>query len=176
VKNPSIPGSEAPRGFHLTARTNDRSLDRYVLVNAKGAHQAIEIERPTEGNEATLALSTLRAALGSSRNFSSLDAPRAWSRKLLSETKTGGALSYSDLMRIQGRLLSHFSVEPRSIDTLFHLGGTTMLALTTNNPLEASEKSLLRANLGALVRYAQDLAPTHPKTLELQDFWIKINK
>src|SRR5690606_23594843 len=77
VSNPSLAEMERPRGIHLVAEGKDRVQERYILVNARGAHQTVILDR-THSPRGELARMMLEQAIRSQRVFSDLSGSRAW--------------------------------------------------------------------------------------------------
>lgn len=160
----ALPGAERARGFHLRAQGPRKIEERYVLVNSKGVHQAVILQREI-GERGDQASELLEKSIRSQRLFATLDPGRAWTDRELS------GIRLKELSEIQGHrefgvriadiqslLVSKISVEPRSLDAFFHLGGTSLLLMQ-----RASQSGILewialgRQNLQAAARYAEDV-------------------
>ena len=202
VENPSIPEDERPRGVFLSGEGETRAQDRWILVLPRGRTQAIVLDRPL-GARGRLARSLLEQSVRSQRVASDLNPGRAWAdRELqsvrLDEITAGGtppepaktkaaarskpqepqpstAEQIARLAEVQSTLLSKISVDPRSFDAYYHLGGVSFLmarqALRDKNlDWSATAKPMLRSAL----RYAQDINPRDNRTAQLENLWLDV--
>lgn len=164
VRNPVLPATEWPRGIYVAASNGAQAQERYILVNPKGVHQAMILDRQ-ETSAGEQASEVLRQSIGSQRVQTSLNAGKAWANRELSETRIGELASLSNeefasqISSVQSLLISKISVEPSSFDAYFHLGGISLLlhqrAAKTGN-LDWS--AVARPNIQSALHFAQDLA------------------
>jgi hypothetical protein len=128
VNNPALPEKERSRGIRLTARLNDKTSERYLLVNPRGAIQTFALIAGKQ-NAAT-AQELLTQIVGSLRLAEEINTGRAWINKSISETSLGTLRSITDpdklvreISNLELLLIAKLSVDPASLDSYFHLGG-----------------------------------------------------
>ncbi len=182
VESPSIPPEERARGFLIEASNATHAQARYVLVNAKGVQQAIVLDSAPGRTRSAQARELLDRTIRSLRVGLEIFPGRAWADRELEGiriaelSKPGRAEEFlSRYAEVQTLLLSKVSVDPKSFDAFFHLGGTAILlsrfAKKNRDPeLSAIAKPLLRNAF----RYAQDLAPNDPRTAQLETLWLEV--
>lgn len=198
VDNPSLPPSDRPRGIFLSAEGRYRSQDRFILITPKGAHQAFVLDRPN-GPQGDLARMMFEQAIRSQRVSGELTAGRAWVDRELSATRMDDLLKMekSDaqfidkVAEIQSLLLSKISVEPRTFDAYYHLGGTALLLArraSQYNRTPTSQSAVLPGEgstewsavalpmAQSAWRYAKDINPGDPRTAQLEDIWLDTKK
>lgn len=183
VQNPSLKEEEHAEGVYLSASSPLRAQDRFVLITSSGTHQSFILNRPVS-SKGLLARRTFEQVLGTLRVPAKLSIGRQWVNRSLASTQLGqirpesaSAEILPRLARIQALLISKISVDPRTYDSYFHLGGTAMMlarfaSKEKNFDLSAVAKPLLQAS----VNYAEDINPDDPRTSQLQDLWIDAKK
>lgn len=184
VKNPAIPPDERPRGFYLAARGEARSEERFVLVNARGTQQAFILERPSYGDAAERATLAFERAIRSQRVAPTLDAGRAWVDRELESTRLSELVSIRDPDEFASRmsdllslLVSKASVDPRGVAAYFHLAGSALLLARRGASDRRPEwGAVARPLVLAAWRYAQDVAPSDPRTAQLEQLWLEARK
>jgi hypothetical protein len=141
------------------------------------------LDRPT-GGAGALAHDLFEKLIRSQRVAKELGTGRAWVDRALAQVQLGtlnqtapGPAFIPRLADVQALLLAKLSVDPKTYDTYFHLGGTSLLltqyALRNQLPeLAVSARPMVQSAL----RYAQDLKPADPKTQQLQNMWIDAKK
>lgn len=181
--------SDQLEGIFLQAHTSLSLEDRLVLITPQGQHQLIALRAPhdTEGSEAqelffqsiqTLSLSD-DLGLGRATVESTLQ------RVKLQENFKN--LDYPDLLEylsmVQSLLLSRISVDPKSFDSYFHLGGTAFLLYTETKKLIQSSprmddgvSALIKILLKSSFYYARDINPNDPKIDQLENFYLESKK
>ena len=182
VDNPTTPPEQRARGLRIEAHSDTRAEIRYVLVNPNGVQQAIALHY-VPGHHDELAINQFEKIIQSLRIGDEIFSGRAWAdheleRVKLDEMRKAGINSAEFLTRfaeIQTLLLSKLSVDPKSYDAFFHLGGTAVLLAqfarkNKDAELSAAAKPLVRNAF----RYAQDLAPNDPRTAQLEALWLQI--
>jgi hypothetical protein len=184
VQNTALPSELRPRGFYLRADGPTRSEERYVLVTGRGSHQAFILDRPSD-RSGELARMTLEQAIRSQRISPALGEGRAWVDRQLASTKLGELSKdrqdeeqfVSRLSEIQLLLLSKISVDPKTFDSYFHLGGTALMlaryAASHGNP---DWSAVARPLAQSAYLYARDIAPGDPRTSTLQGIWLDAKK
>ncbi|MCM2279226.1 MAG: hypothetical protein NDJ89_14210 [Oligoflexia bacterium] len=191
VENPALPDPERARGFFLGARGAVRGQDRVVLVTSKGTHQAFYMEystAPAAGHDPARARELLTQSLRSLRTSEELGPGRSWTERLLQDTRLAELQAIRDpdaliqrLAGIQALLLSRLSVEPRTFDAYYHLGGISLTlfrrSLVHPDRLRGSEwAAVARPMIESAHAYARDVRPEDPRTQELQNFLLEIQK
>lgn len=197
IENPNIPSTERARGLMMTAKRADTLQDRYVLVNPEGREQSIALERPNSEKGAQ-AQALFEKSLRSLRVLGDLASLRAQADRMLLDTRLDEAGSIAEpidradwIARVQARLISKISVEPKSHDAYYHLGGTAMMLAqharklqtlpngTVNEPLALLAQDWLAAAkplVKSAYLYAQDVDAKNPNTTRLEGLWLEIQK
>lgn len=187
VENPAIPPEEQAQGVFLSVQGPERSLDRAVLITARGTHQAITLQYPN-GSQGEHAASTFDQAIRSLRISDDLAMGRAWVERTLENTRLSEIESTGDstdlvrkLAETQALLISKITVDPKTFDTYFHLGGTAymLLKLSLRNPSTPGSEdwsAVAKPMIQSVLRYAQDLSPQEKRIPQLQSFWIEAQK
>lgn len=185
VQSPSLPSSEQVQGFYVSATGSKRAQDRFVLITEKGMHQAFILDYPAtpEGQEARR---VFQASLKSLRASDSLTPGRAWVDQQLQASRLDSlrdAQSAGDrasflgrISAIQALLVAKATVDPKSFDTFFHLGGTALLLSrfgreTANTPAHDDFddwKALPKQLADSAFRYAKDISPEDPRTKQME--------
>ncbi len=182
VDNPAIPKAERPRGFFISATGSDRAQDRYVLINSKGTQQALILDRPL-GSKGMAARKLLEETVRSQRVSDDLNTGRAWAdRELqtiqleaLKNAQLDPHILIAKLAEIQVLLLSKISVDPKSFEAFYHLGGTSFLLAQEarkqkNLDWSAVAKPLVRNSL----RYGQDVNSGDARNSQLENIWLEV--
>ena len=184
VENPHIPEEDRPSGIWLSAQNKTHAQDRIILVNANTAQQMFILDRPlnAEGDAARV---LFEQALRSQRVATELDVGRAWINRQLGSVQLESAESakkmsdpsafVAKIARAQALLISKISVDPKTLDTYFHLGGTGLLLSQLAMKLQNTEWSAAaKPVVQNSFRYAQDVAPDNIMTRKLESFWIEV--
>ncbi len=183
VGHPALPESEQLQGIYLSAHNQFRAQDRFILITPQGTHQAFILNRPLSESGDT-AYKTLVEAIRSQRISSQLAPGRAWVDQRLRSLTLEGIQKEKDqnkflaeISETQALLLGKISVDPRTFDSYFHLGGTSLLlsqqAIKSKNPEWAA---IAKATIYSTLRYAQDIDPKDSRTEQLRKIWQEIEK
>ena len=184
VENPHIPEDDRPAGIWLSAQNKTHAQDRVILVNANSAQQMFILDRPLNA-EGDAAKTLFEQALRSQRVATELDVGRAWINRQLGSVQLESAESAKKMVdpsafvakiaRAQALLISKISVDPKTLDTYFHLGGTGLLLSQLAMKLQNTEWSAAaKPVVQNSFRYAQDVAPDNIMTRKLESFWIEV--
>lgn len=197
MKNPRIPSNEEARGVYLKAATPQKIIERFIVINSEGRHQAFILERPptSEGNHASeIFLKSIR------------------SLRVLPQLSTGQALADTQLQKIhinrptgslknpiefirqlagpQAILLSKISVQPHSVQPYYHLGGTALMMAEYAKRQSETKNQILPARLSQVLnealavshplvqtclKYAKDIRADHPMTQKLEQMSLQIS-
>jgi hypothetical protein len=196
VRNVALTTAERVQGIYLSAEDEGRGEERYVLITENGTHQAVWLDYPRPGSlEAKTAQETFAQAIRSLRASDELGPGRAWIDRKLEATRLGellkgtslepsaDAATVGQLSAVQALLLAKITVQPSVFDSYFHLGGTALLlyriAHTGSNKgsLQGVElAAVARPLVQSAYRLAQDVAPSDPRTTQLQGFWLESQK
>jgi hypothetical protein len=176
-------GEDQTQGIHIRARNRDRIQDRIVIVTPQGTHQTIILDRPS-GEPGELAWSVFEKSLRSLRVSDDLGPGLAWANQQLARVRLEDLKSVSDpklwlarVTEIQTLLLAKISVEPKSFDTYYHLGGTAFMVAKYSAEHQLNEPgAAAKPMIQSAFRYAQDIAPNHKRTAELQGYWLDSQK
>ncbi len=191
VNNPSLETAEQPQGIYLSVQRGSQAEERFILIGPTGIHQTLILERPSNesGRQAQILFENLVSGLRVSGN---LDSARAWINRQLEQVQLANLESEKDSLRllerlaeIQSLLISKISVDPKQLDSYFHLGGTSVLMLqhakkhaTELPPQIAREAISAIAKPQALSahRYAKDVSPKDPRVQQLENFAYEARK
>jgi hypothetical protein len=183
VENAAIPPEERAQGVVLTAEGARSGEERYILVSSRGTHQAISLRYPltAEGEQAR---ELLRSSIRSLRVSDELNPGRAWADRQLLGIRLKELQKLGDspelparLAEVQAHLIAKISVDPRSYDAYFHLGGTTLLlARYAARHGQHEWTAFAKPTIGAAFRYAKDLAPADSRTVQLEQIWVEARK
>lgn len=113
--------------------------------------------------------------------FSELNPGQTWINRELSEIHIDQLESQQNapaflpkVAEIQSDLISKISVEPSSLDSYFHLAGTSYLVFTHLGNKIDFIKGTAYQNLSSAYQFAQDLSPADSRTLQIQKMWYSI--
>lgn len=190
VKNAGLPPMERAQGVFVSAQTETRGQQRYILMTENGTHQAFILEYSTsEPAEASRQL--FSQAIRSLRASDNLNPGRAWIDRQLQGIRLGGAkaqagLRADQIASAQSALIAKISVDPRTFDSYFHLGGTALLLkqmLDAEGPSAPIElKSVARGLAQSAYRFGEDVAPRDVagkpdgRVSQLHGFWLETQK
>jgi hypothetical protein len=179
---PNKSEEDQTQGIYLRATSETQIMDRWVLINAHGTHQSIVLIRPNS-NEGESAYSFIDQSIRSIKMDHQLESGRELINQALSEIDLDEIQKESNLntrlnrlLDIQTLLISKLSLEPSSMETFFHLAGTSSLLIQKPDPKHFFWTSLAQSNLKASYLYARDLAPQDPKTAQIQALWMGLNQ
>ena len=199
VDNQAIPATERPQGIYLLAESETKIQERYILINKKGIHQTIILDRTTSSTS-QFASDLLQKAIGTLRITDELNTGRAWINRQLTEInlrqmeQSDSTNNIFHLIEIQALLLAKISVDPKDHDAFYHLGGNASLLgkkirelpsliqnnnnelLETLNPLLAEWIPIIKPMIHSSYLYLKDIAPENPQTIRLQNLWIEAQK
>lgn len=198
IKHPALSTLDTPKGLYLRAQkgSGERAAieERYVLLTALGAHQSFILERDAS-SDGERASELVRQMVRALRITDSLAPGKRQVAESLAQTELTQLMKLEDpvafvskLSALQLTLLSKFSVDPKDIFALYHLGGTAVLflrkviknrnqpewmkLLTSLDEWSAAQKALIRsASL-----YAQDVAPESKQATQLRVLWMEAQK
>lgn len=183
VDNAELKNDERPQGFYLSVEGPELAQERFVAITPSGTHQALILDRPSGGAGAT-AHTAFSEVVRSLRVFDELGSGRAWIDRTLGDVKLDEIKRIGDpleavarLAEVENLLLSKISVDPKTLDTYFHLGGVAVLlseraAQNPNSDWGAVAKGLLES----LWRYGRDVDPNDPRTELLKQYWDRLKK
>jgi hypothetical protein len=183
VDNPSLEAGERPRGVYLAGWNATRAQERYILMTSRGTYQAFIVDRPRT-SRGDAAHEIAEQAIRSLRLTDDLAPGRLWVDRELGSIRLDTLEQTADtetfvgaLSRVQALLLAKISVDPRTYDSYFHLGGTAMLLARHSLKNGVSEWSATAAPMAQSVsRYARDLAPADPRTRQLEELSAGLRK
>lgn len=194
VANNALSPDQELQGIYISAKNERRGQDRFILITAHGTHQAFILDYPT--NEIGLAArEDFKSSLRSLRTSDDLGPGRAWVDDTLEKinlhdiSQLGESESaVRQLTRIQSLLIARISVDPKTYDTYFHLGGTALMLGRTavklrrlpapqGNP-ELAAQILIAAKpmIATAQHYAQDVSPKDDRNRLLQTFVAESQK
>lgn len=194
VQHPALGSQDTPKGLYLKAENENGIEERYVVITARGSHQSfiLERDRSPEGDQASERLQEMIRAL---RVTDSLTPGKRQAAENLAQTELPKLMKIEDpiafvnlLSNLQLTLLSKFTVDPKDLFSVYHLGGTAVLFLrkviknrnkpnwvahlTSLDEWSAAQKGLIRsASL-----YAQDIAPQSKEATQLRVLWLEAQK
>lgn len=183
ISNPSSPSGERPQGIYLSGQNANKAQDRYIFINSKGTQQAFILDRPLTP-EGQRAKEIFEQSVRSQLMFSDLNAGRAWVDRQLAQTQldelknmAGNETFIPKLAEIEALLISKISVDPKTYDSYYHLGGLSFLlarhALKSRN-LEWS--AIAHPMVLSSYKYAYDIDPKDPRTNQLKSIWQDTKK
>jgi hypothetical protein len=173
--NPFIALYERPQGLYVrTAAIRGRIREAYFLVGPKMAIQALVLDRPDRA-EGVTASETLRKIVGSLRISSDLAAPRAFIDPKLAALRIGPRSTLAELVAAEGYLLAKVSIEPKGVESFYHLGGlalTLFRAAKRDGRIElaASSKTIVES----AVKFAHDVDPNSKRLREMDQFAVEV--
>jgi hypothetical protein len=183
VENPAIPPQEQAQGIHLEALGRKYGQSRYILITAKGTNETIIASYPSLGEDGERARDTLEKVVESLRVSDDLGPGRAWVDSQLERVKLGELKEINDpkkltdrLADIEAVLLSKISVDPKTFDAYFHLGGVAMMIAREGAKEKEPEWLASSGLLQSLLRYAKDIAPQDVRTTQLENLWLESKK
>lgn len=193
IQQPNQAKEALTQGIYLKASGPGWIEDRFILVNAKGAHQAVILDRPRTP-QGDLAFALLEKSIRSLRLFDNLESTRAWVDRELSEINLPALATLKDpqalttaFYHVQSLLLSKISVDPGSFDAYYHLAGTSSLifeklyapAIAAGKTKSVSAEITARIQMiESAYRYAHDIATKtrDPRLVEIQNLWLASKK
>jgi len=117
--------------------------------------------------------------IGSMRSFENLEPGKAWASQELEKIQLDSLSNIQDPLfleekfaEIQSLLISRISVDPASLDTYYHLAGTSLLflkAFSTRN--EPYPKIYSLKNIESSAKYSKDISQHDSKTNLIEDIW-----
>jgi hypothetical protein len=197
VANPSLPVDEQVEGFYLSAKDATRGQDRFVLLTARGTEQTFILDYPRtfDGEHAR---EVFQESIRSLRVSDDLVPGRVWidqtlERVKLDELDAPGTPGANDsgvarLAEIQAMLIARITVDPKMIETYYHLGGTALMLariaakarLHATDPrsadLAAEWLAVAKPLTETAWKYATDIAPDDKRTLQLHSFVLEAQK
>ena len=194
VENRALPEAQQVEGIYLSAWNSRTGQDRFILITARGTQQTFTLSYPVnaEGNRAQ---DEFQKALRSLRVSDDLNPGRAWVDQGLERIHLSDLDKLaesrdvvSQLAEIQALLVSRISVDPKSYDTYFHLGGTAlMLARFASERRKQPGADLLSERLAewlavskpmvqSAYKYAVDVNARDKRTPMLQGYWFEAQK
>jgi hypothetical protein len=183
VLNPALPETERPRGIFLRGSNDRQTQERFIVINGKGAYQAFILDRPS-GEPGELARMMFEQAVRSQRVSTDLAAGRSWVDRKLSTLKLDDLRSLKPshdfvarVAEIHSLLLAKISVEPKTYEAYYHLGGTAlMLARHGKEQGNSDWTAVARPLIQSALKYAKDVAPLDRRTTELEGIWQDVKK
>ncbi len=195
VNNPHLDPQESPRGFMIEAtHPGGTSEQRWVLLNALSAQQALVLRYPT-GSDGAQAELLLSRTIGSLRVFSDLGPGRGLANERLLETELRALEGEDDPIRyaskvagIQAVLVSKLSVDPRSFDACYHLAGTALMLFNYSRSLRVRSTQILSGPLALMLQdwsavskplvqsayqYGMDIGSEPSRIKRLESIWAE---
>jgi hypothetical protein len=183
VENPAIPTEEQAQGIHLEAVGRRFAQSRYILITARGTNETISASYPATGEDSVHARDTVEKVVSSLRVSDDLGPGRAWVDSQIEHVKLDQIQKINDpkaladrLSEIEATLLSKITVEPKSYDAYFHLGGVAMMIAREGARQKEPEWQASAGMLDSLYRYAKDIAPQDPRTTQLESLLVESKK
>lgn len=175
------------RGILLQLESEERIQNRMILITRQGQLQTIGFKAPNhvEGKKDEevffQALQTLIVNDDQSTGKASIVQSLLGVKHQALERESGSAdyANYSIyISKVQSLLMSRISVDPKTFDTFFQLGGTAFQLfreLKKRGGLSDSDEGTAntQALLQSAYRYAKDINPSDPKIDQLQNFWAE---
>jgi hypothetical protein len=194
VSNPALPAQEQTQGIYLSASSESRGQDRFILITNGGTNQTFVLNYPL-GPDGQYAQEVFQKAIRSLRVSDDLNPGRAWVDQGIEKVKLQELDSTKDeavfarkVAAIQALLISRTSVEPKTYETYYHLAGTSLMLarraaklklLPQGDALQATgvdELSVAKPLIQNAYRYAQDVGPADKRNSALQSFWFEAEK
>ncbi len=181
IKNPALLEGEEPQGIFMSAQNEMQAQDRFIFMSPSGAHQTFILDRPLT-SEGDLARKIFEESIQSQRISNELNSGRAWVDKLLGSTEITRLNQVQNrenfllqVSEIQALLLAKISVDPKTYESYFHLGGTSlMLAQMAIKERKSDITAIAKPLLLSAYQYAQDISPQDERTLQLKKMWQEI--
>ncbi|MBN19682.1 MAG: hypothetical protein CL678_00240 [Bdellovibrionaceae bacterium] len=197
VQNEKIPETIRPRGIYMQANHTKRGQDRYIFVNSVGVHQSVSLDYPLtpDGEQAR---EIFKKSMRSMRVSDQLTTGRALVNRRLAAIKLKGTRSIKNsihgmekMIEIITLLISKVSVEPKSFDAFYHLGGTASILARQADSARVSRSHIFSADqllllnewtaiskpmIQIALKYATDVSPGNPKLKNLENLWIEAVK
>ena len=186
-----------PQGVYLSANQLNHYQDRFILFNSSGTQQAIILDRK-DPNDLKIPLELFQQTLYQLSVFSELKPGRAWIDRALAKTQMetnqthpSPLESIKQLAEAQAKLIAKISVDPKSLNSYFHLGGTALMIAQKSFEIRNQKQQKLTPQVDSLLhhwsvvskplvftayRYAKDVDINHSNTTRLQNIWIESQK
>jgi hypothetical protein len=182
VDNPMLPPESQPQGIYLSAQSSSSIQDRFIVIGNNGTHQAVILHR-TKNAQGDLAFDLVQKTIRSLRVFEELNSGRAWINRELQSIRLdelqgiqNKEILTAQLAEVQGFLISRISVEPSSYDSYFHLAGTSLMLTKRARHFRDGIYFSANRNLQSAYKYATDLAPSDPRTTQIQNLVLESQK
>lgn len=184
VNQPYLNSIEQTQGIYIKAENQFRIQDRFILITPQGTHQTLILNRLKDAQGAA-AFEYLQKTIRSLQSFDELTPGRVWvNRELgnihLNDELTGSqgqpSLRAAKLAEIQALLISKISVDPSSLDSYFHLAGTSVLLKQNISDPSSTWNIAALQNLKSSFRFASDIDPSNQKTQQIQGLIFEIEK
>ena len=178
IVHSSLPRENQVQGIYLSANSGDWIEDRFIVIHPHGVHQTFILHRPNNalGEQA---FNLAQKIIGSMRSFENLEPGKAWASQELEKIQLDSLSNIQDPLfleekfaEIQSLLISRISVDPASLDTYYHLAGTSLLflkAFSTRN--EPYPKIYSLKNIESSAKYSKDISQHDSKTNLIEDIW-----
>lgn len=186
VNNPDLKRQNQPQGIYIESTNFKRSEIRYILITPGGTHQAI-ILRYRPNRDGTIAQMLLEQTIRSLQISRDLRPGRAYINQKLASTHLQKIVSMGDspdaiskLLDVQASLISKVTVQPKSHEAYYHLGGTAFLLFQKvrqkgKDFLEETEwAAAAQPQVTSAYQYANDIDPNHKNTKRLKELTLKI--
>ena len=178
VENEALPRDARPQGLYFSGLgKNEKTwIEAYFLVNSKMAIQGVILERSYDqkGIEAS---ETLQKVIGSQRLVDDLLAPRTWVNSQIAKVRLTDKSTTAEMIQAQAFLLSKVSVDPKTFESFYHLGGLSMtLFERAKKTHEIELTSTSKQTILSTYQFGEDVNPKHPKLKELELFRAQLKK
>lgn len=171
VENPALPNEDQPKGILIRAKNSTHAQERFIVINSKNTYQSFVLDYPLN-SDGERAKNIFEKAIQSLRVSHELYTAKAWADHELGQIKMSDSDTLLEIARIQSALLSKISVDPKGYDAYFHLGGTSSILVKKAIQDRNAEYAAVAQGLArSALKYAIDIAPDDPRTIQLQNIW-----
>ena len=178
INDSTLSNDEQTQGLYVQAKQETAITDYWIVINNNGAQQWVTLQRPNTPT-GQKAFELVSQSISSIRVYPDLKFGRDFVDRSLAEVRlekikseSNSELRMSRLIETQILLIAKLSIEPGSLESFFHLAGTSTLLMQNPDPAQFFWSSMAQGNLKASYLYARDIAPLDPKTSQIQAFWL----
>ncbi|MDR3607819.1 MAG: hypothetical protein P4M08_10620 [Oligoflexia bacterium] len=191
VSSKALAPEDQLQGFYLSAQGPTRGQDRFVMLTPRGTEQAFILDYPMSiaGDHAR---AVFKEAIRSLRVSDSLEPGRTWIDQSIERIHLSDLEHASEqeiparLAEVQEMLIARISIDPKTYDGYFHLGGTAVLLArhaakiksrsTSDADAAAEWLTLSKPLIESTWKYATDLAPKDPRTGQLHAMLVEVQR
>ncbi len=162
------------QGFLISAVRPGRTQLRFTAITANDLHQSFIFETT---QDLAAAEATFLPWISKMRLSPDLSSGQSWANASIAQVQLSPELSLQSLAQIQAKLTAKLTVDAKTYDTYFHLGG--IASLLQQKALQhkadtADWKAVPKNLLEAMVQYARDVSPEDPRNVQLQGLLSKL--